>query len=79
MTEVNALKSTGIYELKVLKEANHEVIALGMKSAYRDRPQYKKVLDNDFARYKEFDHPNIFKYVEPVSYTHLTLPTILRV
>lgn len=64
MTEVNALKSTGIYELKVLKEANHEVIALGMKSAYRDRPQYKKVLDNDFARYKEFDHPNIFKYVE---------------
>lgn len=64
MTEVNTLKSSGIYELKVLKEANHEVIALGIKSAYRDRPQYKKVLDCDFARYKEFDHPNILKYSE---------------
>ena len=30
MTEVNALKSTGIYELKVLKEANHEVTELPM-------------------------------------------------
>lgn len=64
MTEMKSLKSFGIYELKVLKEANRERLAVCIKPAYRNRPQYKKVLDTEFAKCKEFDHPNILKYEE---------------
>lgn len=64
MTEMKSLKSFGIYELQVLKEANRERLAVCIKPAYRNRPQYKKVLDTEFAKCKEFDHPNILKYEE---------------
>lgn len=64
MTEMKSLKSFGIYELTVLKEANRERLAVCIKPAYRNRPQYKKVLDTEFAKCKEFDHPNILKYEE---------------
>ena len=64
MTEMKSLKSFGIYELTVLKEANRERLAVCIKPAYRNRPQYKKVLDTEFAKCKDFDHPNILKYEE---------------
>lgn len=62
MTEKGNLKSFGIYDLTVLKEANRERLAVGIKPAYRSRPQYKKVLDSAFANGKKLDHPNILKY-----------------
>ncbi len=62
MTEMESLKSFGIYDLLVLKEANREKLAVCIKPAYRNRPQYKKVLDREFAKCKDFDHPNILKY-----------------
>lgn len=62
MTEMKSLKSFGIYEMTVLKEANHERLAVCIKAAYRNRPQYKKVLDKEYAQCKELDHPNLLKY-----------------
>ena len=64
MMEKGNLKSFGIYDLTVLKEANRERLVVCIKPAYRDRPRYKKVLESEFAKSKDFDHPNILKYEE---------------
>lgn len=76
MTEMKSLKSFGIYDLQVLKEANRERLAVCIKPAYRNRPQYKKVLDTEFAKNKDIDHPNILKY-EALEETEDMGPSIL--
>ena len=62
MTDTNTLTSYGIYALTVLKEAGSETLAVGIKQPYRDKTQYRRLLESEFARYQEFDHQNILKY-----------------
>lgn len=65
------LKTSGIYELTVLKGANGDKLAIGIKAPYRNRPQYIKILDNEFSRFKDFDHPNILKYDKLIQHDNL--------
>ncbi len=64
MTDMNTLKSHGVYALTVLKGTGGDTLAVGIKPPYRDKPQYRRLLETDFARYREFDHQNILKYHE---------------
>lgn len=42
-------------------DGGKQVLLIGLKEAYRDKPQYQRYLKKEFERAKSLDNPNIFK------------------
>lgn len=42
-------------------EGGKSVLYIGLKEAYRDKPQYQRYLKKEYERAKDLDNPNIFK------------------
>lgn len=64
MTETNEIKTAGINALVTGKEEGREVLLVGLKAAYQDKPQYQKALKREFDQCHETEHPHILRYLE---------------
>lgn len=64
MTETNEIKTAGINALVTGKEEGREVLLVGLKAAYCDKPQYQKALKREFDQCHETEHPHILRYLE---------------
>lgn len=58
MTEINA---QSINLIATGSDNGKTVLLIGLKEAYRDKPQYQRYLKKEFERAKDLDNPNIFK------------------
>ncbi len=63
MTETNEIKTFGINMLQTAVDGGRNVLYVGLKPAYQDKPQYQKALKAEYDKYHEVDHPNIIKYL----------------
>lgn len=61
MTE---LKTAGINFLATTQEGPEQLLLVGIKEAYRNKPQYVKALQREFNHCHELDHPNLFRYID---------------
>lgn len=64
MTEINEIKTTGINLLATAKDGNRNVMLVGLKPDFQDRPQYLRKLKSEFEQCHQLEHPNILKYLE---------------
>lgn len=64
MTETKEIKTASINILVTGKDSGRDVLLVGLKDIYRDKPQYQKALKREFAQCHKIDHPNILKYLE---------------
>lgn len=64
MTETNEIKTPSINLLITGKEEGREVLLVGLKQAYRDKPQHQRALKREFDQCHEIEHPNILKYLD---------------
>lgn len=58
MTEIN---TQSINLIATGSDSGKTVLLIGLKEAYRDKPQYQRYLKKEFERAKNLDDPNIFK------------------
>ncbi len=61
LTEITTASAN---RLAIMQDSGREVLLVGLKSAYLDKPQYQKALRAAWQRYHEIDHPNIIRYVD---------------
>jgi serine/threonine protein kinase len=64
MTETKEIKTPSINFLMTGKDAGRDVLVIGLKEAYRDKPQYQRSLKREYAQCHELKHPNILEYIE---------------
>ncbi len=64
MTEINELKNSSINFLVTGKDGTREVLLIGLKPGFEDRPQYQRGLKREYEQCQKIDHPNILKYLE---------------
>lgn len=58
------IKTSSINLITTGKDGGKEVLLIGIKEAYRGKPQYQRYLRQEFARGKDLDNANIFKYLD---------------
>ncbi|MGI6242384.1 MAG: serine/threonine protein kinase [Prevotella sp.] len=64
MTETKEIKTPSINLLMTGNDAGRDVLVVGLKEAYRDKPQYQRSLKREYAQCHEIKHPNILEYIE---------------
>lgn len=64
MTESKEIKTTGINMMLTGTDGGRQVLLVGLKAAYQDKPQYLKALKREYDNCHDIDHPNIVKYIE---------------
>lgn len=57
------IKTTSVNLVVTAKDGGRDVLLVGLKEAYRAKPQYQRYLRREFDRGKGLDNANIFKYV----------------
>lgn len=63
MTESSEIKTYGVNILVTDKMNGQDVLLVGIKSAYRNKPQYLRSLKREYARCHKIEHPNIIKCI----------------
>lgn len=63
MTESNEIKTSSINSLAISSDGGQQVLLVGLKPAYRNKPQYQKALQRELKANHELDHQNILRYV----------------
>lgn len=63
MTDIYELNTYSVNAFVTAKDGGRQVLLVGIKEAYREKPQYQKVLKREFAKNHELDHPNVIKYL----------------
>lgn len=58
------IKTSSINLITTGKDGGRDVLLIGIKEAYRGKPQYQRYLRQEFARGKDLDNANIFKYLD---------------
>lgn len=58
------LKTTSVNLIVTEKDSGKDVLLIGLKEAYRAKPQYQRYLKREFERGKGLDNANIFKYLD---------------
>lgn len=64
MTESKEIKTGGINMMLTGTDGGRQVLLVGLKAAYQDKPQYLKALKREYDNCHDIDHPNIVKYIE---------------
>lgn len=64
MTETNEFKTTSVNTLVTGTDSGREILVVGLKPEYQDKPQYQKALKLEYDKCHELEHPNILKYIE---------------
>lgn len=64
MTETQEIKTPSINLLVTGQEGDNQVLLIGLKAGYQDKPQYQRALHREFAEQHEIDHPNIIRYTD---------------
>ncbi len=64
MTETKEIKTPSINTLVTGTDGGRQVLLVGLKTAYQDKPQYQRALKREFDTCHELEHPNILKYLE---------------
>lgn len=57
------IKTTSINLIATATEGGKDVLVVGLKDAYRSKPQYQRYLRREFERGKDLDNASIFKYI----------------
>ncbi len=60
---MNEINNASINRLATIAEGR-ELLLVGLKKDYIEKPQHVKALRNEWTRHHELDHPNIIKYVD---------------
>lgn len=58
------IKTPSINLITTATEGGRETMRIGLKEAYRNRPQCVQYMRKEFARGKDLDSPHIFKYID---------------
>lgn len=58
------IKTPSINLITTVTDGGRETLRIGLKEAYRSRPQCTQYLRKEFARGKDLDSPHIFKYID---------------
>lgn len=58
------IKTSSINLISTGKDGGKDVLLIGIKEAYRGKPQYQRYLRQEYARGKDLDNANIFKYLD---------------
>lgn len=58
------IKTSSINLIATAKDGGKDVLRIGLKEAFRDKPQYQRYLRKEYERGKDFDNANIFKYID---------------
>ncbi|MBM6991962.1 MAG: protein kinase [Prevotella sp.] len=64
MTETKEIKTPSINTLVTGTDGGRQVLLVGLKTAYQNKPQYQKSLKREYDTCHEIEHPNILKYLE---------------
>lgn len=63
MTDIKEIKALGINQLATTVDGGQQVLLIGLKEAYRNKPQYNKYLQREYEKNKALDHQNILKCI----------------
>ncbi len=69
MTE---LTTNSVNLIATANEGGKQVLLIGLKEAYHDKPQYRRYLKREFENGKDLDCPNIFKLLDMKDTQHGT-------
>lgn len=58
------IKTDSINLIATANDGGQSVLYVGLKEAYRDKPQYERYLRKEFEKSKALDNPNIFRLLE---------------
>ncbi len=58
------IQTASVNRLAIIQDKGRELLLVGIKEGYTDKPQYQKQLQTEWKRHHELDHPNIIKYTE---------------
>lgn len=64
MTETRDFNTSSINTLTTATDGGRQVLLVGLKAAYQEKPQYQRALKREFDQCRDIEHPNILKYLE---------------
>lgn len=63
MTDIKDIKTYGINQLTTVVDGGQQVLLIGLKEAYRAKPQYNRSLKREYDLNKELNNPHILKCI----------------
>ena len=64
MTETKEIKTAAINTMTITEHAGQQVLLIGLREPYQDKPQYTRSLIRGYAKSHEYVHPNILKFLD---------------